>query len=89
MPLYRELYRHYHRLFDELAWSCEPGSDWRKELRARIDSFEADVDTLDADTARTLREELCSQLEHEALHRARPLAREILFAAVKWLEIAG
>lgn len=89
MPLYRELYRHYHRLFDELARSCEPGSDWRKELRARIDSFETDVDALDADAARMLREELCLQLEHEALHCVRPLARDILFAAVKRLEFAG
>jgi hypothetical protein len=89
MPLYPELYRRYHRLFDDLARSCEPGSDWRKELRARIDSFEADVDSLDVDAARMLREELCAQLEHEALHWARPLARDILFAAVKRLEIAG
>ena len=89
MPLYRELYRRYHRQFDELARSCEPGSDWRKELRARIGSFETDVDTLDVDAARALREELCSQLEHEAPHCARPLAREILFAAVKRLEFAG
>jgi len=82
----RKLYGRYHRLIGELARSCGPETDWRRELRARIDSFEADANTLDAASARLLREELCAQLEHEALYTARPLGREILFAAVKWLE---
>lgn len=85
----RDLYGQYHRLIDELARSAEPGADWRTELKARIARLEADASALDTNTARSLRDELCAQFEREALHSTRPLAREILFAAVKWLELGG
>ena len=85
----RDLYGQYHRLIDELAWSAGPEADWRPELKARVGRFEADASTLDANGARLLREELCAQFEHEALHSTRPLARQILIAAVKWLESGG
>lgn len=85
----RDLYGRYHRLIDELARSAEPGADWQTELRARVGQFEADASALDANGARLLREELCTQFEHEALHSTRPLARKILFAAAKWLELGG
>lgn len=83
----RGLYGHYHRLVDDLVQSVEPGADWQPELKAQIAQFEADVHALDSESARLLREELCAQFEHEALHTTRPLSREILLAAVKWLEI--
>jgi hypothetical protein len=85
----RELYRRYHRLIDDLAQSAEAGADWRAELSAQIERFEADADALDSASARVLREELCEQLEHEALHSTRDLAREILIAALKQLELGG
>ena len=85
----RELYVRYHRLIHELVRSAGPGSDWQAALGAEIERFEADAGALDPESARTLREELCVQLEHEALHSARPLASEILFAAVKQLELGG
>lgn len=85
----REFYRRYHQLMDDLAQSAGPGTDWRAELRAHVDNFEADATALDAASTRLLREELCAQLEHEALHNTRPLPREILLAAVKWLELSS
>lgn len=85
----RDLYGRYHRLIHEMARSAEPGVDWRTELKAQIGRFEADAAALDTNGARLLREELCAQFEHEALHSTRPLARQILFAAVKWLEFGG
>jgi hypothetical protein len=85
----RELYGRYHRLFDEFVRSVEPGADWQAALRVHIERFEADADALDPGSARMLREDLCAQLEHEALHSARPLTSEILFAAVKQLELGG
>ena len=78
----RELYGRYHRLIDELARSAGPGTDWRARLKGHIDSFEADARALAPASARLLREELCTQLEHEAVRSTRPVAREILFAAV-------
>ncbi|MGF1609639.1 MAG: hypothetical protein ACFCUQ_09605 [Kiloniellales bacterium] len=84
-----ELYARYHRLIHEFVRSVEPGTDWQTALGAQIDRFEADASALDPESARTLREELCAQLEHEALHSARPLTSEILFAAVKRLELGG
>ena len=85
----RDLYGRYHRLIDELARSAEPGADWRTELEQRIARFETDAAALDTNGARLLREELCAQFEHEALRSTRDLARQILFAAVKWLELGG
>ena len=82
----RELYGHYHRLIDELARSATSEADWREALRAQTERFGADAASLDADSARLLREELCAQFEHEAMRSTRPLAREILLAAVKWFE---
>jgi hypothetical protein len=85
----RALYGQYHRLIDELAQSAGPGTDWQAELRARIDKFEADAASLGARSARLLREDLCAQLEQEGLQSGKTPAREILFAAVKWLEAGG
>ncbi|RME61930.1 MAG: hypothetical protein D6782_13205 [Alphaproteobacteria bacterium] len=85
----RDLYGRYHRLIDELARSAEPGADWQTALKEHIARFETDAAVLDTDEARLRREELCAQLEHEALHSTRPLARRILSAAVKWLELSG
>lgn len=83
----RELYGQYHRLIDELARSAGPEIDWRPELKALIGKFEADVDALDPRSAQMLREDLSTQLEHEALHSTRLLARQIRLAAVKRLEL--
>ena len=82
-----ELYGRYDQLIDSLARSAEPESDWRTGPKAFIGNFEADASALDTNSAWLLREELCVQLEHEALHSTRPLARHILFAAITWLEL--
>ena len=83
----RELYGQFHRRIDELARSTGPDTEWRPDLKALIREFEADVDALDPRSAQMLREELSMQLEHEALSSTRSLTRQILFAAVKWLEL--
>jgi hypothetical protein len=83
------LYVQYHRLIDELAQSAGPETDWQAELRACIDKFEADAAALDSRNALLLREDLSAQLEHEGFQSRRSPAREILFAAVKWLELGG
>lgn len=85
----RELYGKYHRLIDELARTAGPETAWQPGLKARIREFEADADALDPRSAQLLREELCAQLEQEALQSTRSLARQILFAAVKWLELGS
>lgn len=83
----QDLYGHYHRLINALARSAKRGVDWKVELRAQIERFDAESEALDLKSARSLREDLCAQFEHEALHSTRPFSREILLAAVKWLEI--
>jgi len=85
----RELYGQYHRKIGELARSAGPETDWRPELKALIVELAADADALDPRSAQMLREDLSTQLEHEALHSTRLLARQILLAAVKWLELSS
>lgn len=84
---WRELYGQYHRRIDELARLTGPETDWQPALKALIGALEADVDILDPRSAQALREDLSTQLEHEALSSTRFLTRQILFAAVKWLEL--
>lgn len=85
----RDLYGPHHWLIDELARSAEPGAGWRTEIKARIGQFEADAYAPDANGARLHRDELCAQFEPAALHSKRPLTRQILFTAAKWLELGG
>ncbi len=85
----RDLDGRYHRLIDELARSAESGADWQTELMVCIGRFEADASALDTNGVRLLREGLCAPFEHEALHSTRPLTRQILFAAAKWIEVGG
>ena len=82
-----ELYGQYHQRIDELARLSVPEADWRPELKALISELEAEIDVLDRRSAQMLREDLSTQLEHEALSSTRLLTRQILFAAVKWLEL--
>ncbi len=83
----RQLYGRYHQAIGTLARTAGPNDDWRAELTGLVESFEADVEGLERDSGRLLREELCSQLEHEALAAPKPLARQVLLAAVKRLEL--
>ncbi len=82
----RELYGQYHGLIDDLAWSAMPGSDWPAGLKSCAERFESEVEGLDSTSVEVLRRDLCVQFEHEAPHSTRPLARMILFVAVKRLE---
>lgn len=83
----RELYGWYHRQINELARLTGPETAWQPELKALIGNLEADIDALDPLSAQMLRDELCAQLEHEALSSTRLPARQILLAAVKRLEL--
>lgn len=83
----RELYGRYHQLINAIAQSAEPGVDWWAELKACIERFEADAGDLSPLSAQWLREELCTQFEHEAFQSSDFQRRAVLLAAVKRLEL--
>lgn len=64
-----------------------PEIDWRPELKAMIRGLENDIERLDPRSPQMLREDLCTQLEREALSSKGLLIRQILFTAVKRLEL--
>jgi len=82
----RELYARYRVHIKALADGPKPLDAWLPELHELLREFEADAATLEPLSARLLRDELCEQFEHEALHAAADHRRDVLFAAVKGLE---
>lgn len=83
----RELFRRYHQSIDELVQSAGPISGRQQRLRALLDQFDDEAATLETASAARLREELTEQLEQEALGAMTTDRREVLFAAVKRLEL--
>jgi hypothetical protein len=82
----RELYKKYHRLFDDMAKIPKPRQAWLDELHCVLRKIEDEVEILDPVSSRLLREDLCEQLEHEALRARSTYGHDVLLVAVKHLE---
>jgi len=85
----RELYRRFRQEFDDLANSSEAGAAWLDQVRDLTRQFESETGALESRSAALLRDELCEQLEHDALHALCAHRREVLLAAVKQLELSA
>ncbi|MCU0839538.1 MAG: hypothetical protein MUE49_12580 [Rhodospirillales bacterium] len=80
------VYAKVHQLIGEIATADQPADTWFSELKAVLRGFEAEAARLGARAARHVRDELCAQIEHEALVATRPSQRTILITALKNLE---
>jgi hypothetical protein len=59
---------------------------WPTDLGEILRQFEHEASSLGVVSARSLCEELCDQLEHEALHTTSKHRRDVLMSTVKGLE---
>ena len=82
----RELYGKYHRLIDEFSRKSYI-SGWQQELWDLLDRFESEMRTLAPASGRLLCEELCTQLDGEALRATNEHRRDVLVGAAKCLEL--
>jgi len=83
----RDLYGRYRDLLFGLARNAQADPDWSRTLQAIIRAFELDAESLDADDAVLLREELCEQLEQAANGATNAIARAVLRAGLKKIEL--
>ena len=81
-----DLYTRYHRAIHRLSLQPIPTEQWRKDLDELIRQFEMDAAEIDPREAQSTRDELCGQLEQEALRTTGPRRGAVLSAAVKGLE---
>ena len=82
----RELFSHYRQRVEAMAAEQAPLRVWPRDLGEILRQFEQEVSSLGVASARSLCEELCDQLEHEALHTTSKHRRDVLMRAVKGLE---
>jgi len=82
----RELFSHYRQRVEAMAAEQAPLPVWPRDLGEILRQFEQEVSPLGVASARSLCEELCDQLEHEALHTTSKHRRDVLMRAVKGLE---
>jgi len=82
----RELFSHYRQRVEAMAAEREPLPVWPADLGEILRQFEHEVSSLGVASARLLCEELCDQLEHEALHTTSKHRRDVLMRTVKGLE---
>jgi hypothetical protein len=82
----RELFSHYRQRVEAMAAEQAPLPVWPRDLGEILRQFEQEVSSLGVASARSLCEELCDQLEHEALHTTSKHRRDVLMRAVKGLE---
>jgi hypothetical protein len=80
------LYAETHQLISEIASANQPPDAWRGKLKHVVNGFEQQARQLDPDWARQIRDDLCAQLEHEALAATRDDRRQVLLTALKNLE---
>ncbi|HEX9461752.1 MAG TPA: hypothetical protein VGB82_04070 [Alphaproteobacteria bacterium] len=81
-----DLYGRYRQAIERLAQQPSLPDRWRKELDDLIRRLEAEAGEMDAKTTRSLCDELCEQLEQEALRATGAHRGAVLLAAVKGLE---
>ena len=82
----RELFGHYRQRVEAMAAEQAPLPVWPADLGNVLRQFEQEVSSLGVASARSLCEELCGQLEHEALHTTSEHRRDVLMRTVKGLE---
>ena len=82
----RELFSHYRRRVEAMAAEQAPLTIGPADLREVLQQFEREASSLGLASARLLCEELCDQLEHEALHTTNKHRRDVLMRTVKGLE---
>ena len=82
----RELFSHYRQRVEAMAAEQAPLPVWPRDLGEILRQFEQEVSSLGVASARSLCEELCDQLEHEALHTTSKHRRDVLMRTVKGLE---
>jgi len=82
----RELFSHYRQRVEAMAAEQAPVPVWAADLGEILRQFEREASSLGLASARLLCEELCGQLEHEALHTTNKHRRDVLMRTVKGLE---
>jgi hypothetical protein len=82
----RELFSHYRQRVEAMAAGQAPLPVWPTDLGEILRQFEHEASSLGVVSARSLCEELCDQLEHEALHTTSKHRRDVLMSTVKGLE---
>jgi hypothetical protein len=82
----RKLYKKYRQFIEELADHPKARELWLADLQTALQQFEREAALLEPWSARLLREELCDQLEHEALRSASPHRQDVLLGAVTGFE---
>lgn len=82
----RELFSNYRQRVEALAAKQTSAPVWMADLGEMLRQFEHEASALGAASARLLCEELCDQLEHEALHTTNKYRRDVLIRTIKGLE---
>ena len=82
----RELFSRYRKRVEAMAAQQAPLPAWPADLGELLRQFEGEAASLGLASARLLCEELCDQLEHEALHTTNKHRRDVLMRTVKGLE---
>jgi hypothetical protein len=82
----RELFSEYRQRIETLAAQSGARRAWQTDLNELLRLFEREATTLGPASTRLLCDELCGQLEHEALHTASQHRRDVLMRAIKGLE---
>ena len=80
------VYSKVHRLIGEIAANDKPPEIWVGELHSVVSGFATEAARFNPRTARHIRDELCAQIEHEALAATREGQRTVLLTALKNLE---
>ena len=81
-----ELYKRYRQRVEQLADAPGTADLWLSDLQFIIEQFTQEVTNLQPKSAIMLCEDLCDQLEHEALWSTRQYRRDVLMGAVKSFE---
>jgi hypothetical protein len=78
-----ELYGRYHGRILDLARNSTTDGSWRAKLREILAEFDDDYHLLRPLNRGVLRNELLTQIEHEALQFSDPDKRAVLILALK------
>lgn len=81
-----QLYARYRAAVRHLAESPTSHEQWQAEIHKLVRQAEKDFGMLEARRAEQLRDELCEQLEQEALRATTSYQNAVLLAAVNGLE---
>ena len=80
------LYGHYHGRILGLARTATEDGAWKPKLREILAEFDDDCRRLPNLSVRVLRNELASQIEHEALQFSDQIKRAVLTLTLKHID---